>query len=210
MVGQPLLEKSKRMKKAWLIGFNVATLLAWLFYITHALLHGLQFNEQILLFLAIAQGLAIFEIFNAIIGIAGANWLLTTMQVFSRFLVVGLLFWIPAEKWIEIGTNSTITGFMLISIAWSITEIVRALFYLTEIGKTPINAITFSRYTFFIFLYPIGVLGEFLIMFTFWEYREFQVDVWNTILAGIALSYFVFFPKLYMHMWKQRKKKLTA
>lgn len=197
------------MKKFWLISFNVVTLLAWAFFFFHAALHGFAFNEQCRLLLAIAQGLAIFEIMNAVIGIAGANWLLTTMQVFSRFLVVALLFWIPAERWIELSEHSLITGFLLITIAWSVTEIVRALFYLTELTKKPIGAVTFSRYTFFIFLYPIGVLGEFLIIFTFWEYRQFEINVINLALAAIALSYFVFFPKLYMHMWKQRKKKLA-
>lgn len=197
------------MKKFWLIVFNVITLIAWVFYFFHSSLHGLAFDKQSLLLLAIAQGLAIFEIMNALMGIAGANWLLTAMQVFSRFLVVGLLFWIPADRWIEISLNSTITGFMLISIAWSVTEIVRALYYLTELVDRPIRSITFSRYTFFIVLYPIGVLGEFLIMFTFWEYSQFEINVINLALAAIALSYFVFFPKLYMHMWKQRKKKLA-
>jgi very-long-chain (3R)-3-hydroxyacyl-CoA dehydratase len=196
------------MKTNWLATFNIITLLAWAFYFIHASLHGLQFDEQSLLMLAFAQGLAIFEILNAILGIAGANWLLTTMQVFSRFLVVALLFWIPNERLIELGQNSIVSGFLLITIAWSITEIVRALYYLTELFKQSIQAITFSRYTFFIVLYPIGVLGEFLIMYAFWDWREFQFDIFNMALAAIALSYFVFFPKLYGHMWKQRKKKL--
>ncbi|MCB0754637.1 MAG: protein tyrosine phosphatase-like domain-containing protein [Flavobacteriales bacterium] len=196
------------MKTIWLAAFNIITLLAWALYFTHASLHGLQFDEQSLLMLAFAQGLAIFEILNAILRIAGANWLLTTMQVFSRFLVVALLFWIPNERLVELGQHSIITGFMLITIAWSITEIVRALYYLTELFKKSIPAITFSRYTFFIVLYPIGVLGEFMIMYAFWEWREFQFDIFNMALAAIALSYFVFFPKLYGHMWKQRKKKL--
>jgi very-long-chain (3R)-3-hydroxyacyl-CoA dehydratase len=160
--------------------------------------------------LCVAQGLAVFEIMNAILGLAGANWLLTAMQVFSRFLIVSLFFWIPAERWVEISTHSAVTGFMLIAIAWSITEIIRALYYLSELGNANIKAITFSRYTFFIALYPIGVLGEFLIMFTFWEYRQFELNVINLALAGVALSYFVFFPKLYGHMWKQRKKKLVS
>jgi very-long-chain (3R)-3-hydroxyacyl-CoA dehydratase len=196
------------MKTIWLATFNIITLLAWAFYFMHASLHGLQFDEQSLLMLAFAQGLAIFEILNAILGIAGANWLLTTVQVFSRFLVVALLFWIPNERLIELGQNSIVSGFLLITIAWSITEIVRALYYLTELFKKSIQAITFCRYTFFIVLYPIGVLGEFLIMYAFWDWREFQFDIFNMALAAIALSYFVFFPKLYGHMWKQRKKKL--
>lgn len=197
------------MKRTWLISFNVITLVAWTCYFIYALLHGLNFNEQSLFLLAFAQGLAIFEIMNSIIGIAGANWLLTTMQVFSRFLIVALLFWVPNERLIELSQLSWFNGFLLITIAWSVTEVVRALYYLTEILKKQIKSITFARYTFFIFLYPIGVLGEFLVMFTFWEWREFKIDFINIALAAIGLSYFVFFPKLYGHMWKQRQKKLA-
>jgi very-long-chain (3R)-3-hydroxyacyl-CoA dehydratase len=197
------------MKKAWLIAFNIITLLAWSIFFGYALFHGLKFDEFGLVLLSVAQGLAVFEIMNAILGLAGANWLLTALQVFSRFLIVSLFFWIPTERWIEISTHSGVTGFMLIAIAWSITEIVRALYYLSEIGKANIKAITFSRYTFFIALYPIGVLGEFMIIFTFWEHRQFEFNIINLVLAGVALSYFVFFPKLYGHMWKQRKNKLA-
>lgn len=197
------------MKKAWLITFNVVTLIAWVVFFAHAITHGLQANEQGIVLLAIAQGLAIFEITNSILGIAGANWLLTTMQVFSRFLIAGLLLWIPFDTILEIDATLPITGFALISIAWSVTEIVRALFYLTDLLNTSVKAIVFARYTFFIFLYPIGITGEFLVMYDFWKWREFAIEPLNIILALIALSYFVFFPKLYGHMWKQRKKKLA-
>ncbi|MCF8278717.1 MAG: protein tyrosine phosphatase-like domain-containing protein [Flavobacteriales bacterium] len=194
------------MKRIWLIGFNIITLIAWLLYLIHAALHGLEFNQQSLILLSIAQGLAVFEIMNAIIGIAGANWLLTAAQVFSRLLIVFIINWIPAEVLTERGILS---GFAIVTIAWSVTEIVRALYYLTDLYKKEIPAITFSRYTFFIFLYPLGVTGEFLVMYSFWEWRAFELNIINLALAGVALSYFVFFPKLYGHMWKQRKKKLS-
>jgi very-long-chain (3R)-3-hydroxyacyl-CoA dehydratase len=193
------------MKKAWLSIFNLITLVAWSLFFVHALLHGLAFDAQSLLMLNIAQGLAVFEIMNAIIGIAGANWLLTAAQVFSRLLIVFLLNWIPAERMDELDLYS---GFAVVTIAWSITEIVRALFYLSELSKRPSAAVTYSRYTFFIFLYPIGVLGEFMVMYSFWEWRQFEPDLMNLFLAAVALSYFIFFPKLYGHMLKQRKKKL--
>ncbi|MBI1287760.1 MAG: hypothetical protein GC178_09295 [Flavobacteriales bacterium] len=194
------------MKKVWLIAFNIITLLAWSLFLFHVLLHGLAFDEQSLLMLTFAQALAIFEIMNAVIGIAGANWLLTAMQVFSRLLIVFILNWIPADLLHETGWLS---GFALVSIAWGITEILRALYYLTEIFKLNVGFVTFSRYTFFILLYPLGVTGEFMVMFTFWKWRAFEFNLINVALAAVALSYFVFFPKLYGHMWKQRKKKLT-
>lgn len=197
------------MKKLWLVSFNALTLLAWLSFFVYALANELVIDKTALILLAVAQGLAIFEILNSVLGIAGANWLLTTMQVLSRFLVVGLLIWIPLKRLTEINETCFLTGFALITIAWSITEIVRAAYYITELTKTPVSLITFCRYTFFLLLYPIGVFGEFLVMFDFWEYRSFQFDIINSALALIALSYFVFFPKLFGHMWKQRKKKLA-
>jgi very-long-chain (3R)-3-hydroxyacyl-CoA dehydratase len=195
------------MKRTWLIIFNVITLVAWVVFFVHAMMHGLAIDERGLLLLTIAQGLAVFEIMNAMLGLAGANWLLTTMQVFSRLLMAFLLNWIPLELLSELNLYS---GFALVSLAWGITEIVRALYYLTEIFEHPIKAISFSRYTFFLFLYPMGVAGEFMVMFAFWEWRLFEINVINLALAGVAVSYFVFFPKLYGHMWKQRRKKLLS
>jgi len=194
------------MKRMWLIAFNVFTLMAWVLFFVHASLHGLTADGQSVLMLDLAQGLAIFEVLNAVLGLAGANWLLTAMQVGSRLLIVVLLNWIPMELLLEKGFLS---GFAVVSIAWSVTEIVRALFYLTELQSKPSRPITFARYTFFIFLYPIGVAGEFLVMHTFISWRNYQLDLINLALGIVAASYFVFFPKLYGHMLKQRKKKLA-
>lgn len=195
------------MKKTWLSLFNLVTLVAWSLFFAHTLVHGLTFDAQSLMMLNVAQGLAVFEVLNAILGIAGANWLLTGAQVFSRLLIVLLLNWIPGTHLEELGLGS---GFAVVTVAWSVTEIVRALFYLSELSNRPSKMVTFSRYTFFIVLYPIGVLGEFMVMFSFWKWRQFEPNLLNLFLLGVALSYFVFFPKLYGHMWKQRKKKLVT
>lgn len=197
------------MKKAWLVAFNIITLIAWVLFFAHALLHGLSVDEQSIYMLAFAQGLAVFEIMNSVLGIAGANWMLTTIQVFSRFLITALLIWIPFETLEAIDASLPITGFALISIAWSVTEVVRALYYLADLFKKEIKAITYCRYTFFIALYPTGVLAEFLVMYAFWKWREFAFDPLNIALAVVALSYVIGFPKLYGHMLKQRKKKLS-
>lgn len=194
------------MKKTWLIAFNAITLLAWMLFFVHVGLHGFQFDENSLYLLIIAQGLAIFEVINSIFKLAGANWLLTSMQVSSRFLVVGLLWWLPNETVMDQGIYS---GFMLITIAWSITEIIRAAFYLSDLFGKKIKALLWMRYTFFVLLYPIGVIGEFMVMFSFMKWRWFEMDVVGISLVVIAMLYVVFFPKLYMHMFGQRKKKLV-
>ncbi len=193
------------MKKPWLIVFNALTLSAWALFLLHALWHGLRFDTQGLVLLSIAQGLAIFEILNSILGLAGANWRLTTMQVSSRLLIVGLLHWLPMDLLAERGHSS---GFAVVTIAWSITEIIRALYYLTDVLRMEVRTISWCRYTFFIVLYPIGVLGEFMVMYSFWEWRHFAFNGINIGLLIIALSYFIYFPKLYRHMFAQRRKKL--
>jgi len=173
-------------------------------FFLHTLLNGFTINTESLFLLNIAQSLALFEILNAILGIAGANWALTAIQVCSRLLLLGLLNWIPEELLIRIGHYS---GFSVVAVAWSVTEIVRALYYLNSLFGKEIKAISWSRYTFFILLYPMGVIGEFTIMFTFLEWRQFELNTINTGVAVVAVSYFLFFPKLYGHMCKQRKKK---
>lgn len=193
------------MKKIWLILFNIATLLAWMAFFGYTVAHGFAFDGRCMLLLNIAQGLAIFEILNSILRLAGANRMLTTLQVSSRLLVLGLLNWIPEEILIE---QHHYSGFSVVAVAWSVTEIIRALYYLSGLFHREISAVSWSRYTFFIVLYPMGVVGEFMVMFTFIEFRHFGFNVFNMGLAVVALSYLIFFPKLYMHMWKQRKKKL--
>lgn len=194
------------MKRYWLIGFNLLTLVAWALFFIHAALHGLLYDGQSLLMLAVAQGLAVFEIMNALLGIAGAHWLLTTIQVLSRFLVVALLLWMPSD---HVQGQGWLSGFAVIAIAWTVTEIVRALYYLAGIFQQNWTIITFARYSFFLILYPLGVAGEFMVMYTFWSWREWRLDLLNIALGIIALSYFIGFPKLFGHMLKQRKKKLA-
>ena len=194
------------MKKTWLISFNAITLLAWVLFVVYTGVHGFRFDGQSIIMLAFAQGLAIFEVTNSIFKLAGANWVFTALQVGSRCLVVIVLWLLPRDLVADLGVYS---GFFLVSMTWGITEIIRAAFYLSELFEKRIPGLLWMRYTFFIVLYPIGVLGEFMVMFSFIEWREFNHDLINVGLGIIALLYVVFFPKLYRHMFLQRKKKLA-
>jgi len=193
------------MKRNWLIGFNAVTLLAWLVFIAVALADGGQLTARGSIVLLVAQGLAVFEILNAVLGIAGSNWMLTTLQVSSRLLVMGILVLMGRvcpcsgfEGW----------GYPLIAAAWGITEVVRALHYLAGLFNHEVQIVNWLRYSLFTVLYPLGVTGEFLIMYGFWKWRGGQFDLIAAILAIIALSYLIFFPKLFGHMLAQRRKKL--
>lgn len=195
------------MKRNWLIGFNAVTLVAWLVFIAIAVADGLQLTDRGSKALLVAQGLAVFEIMNSVLGIAGSNWLLTTLQVSSRLLVMGILVLMAStcpcagwESW----------GYPLITVAWGLTEVVRAVHYLAGLLGKEWSAVNWMRYSLFLVLYPTGVTGEFLILFGFWQWRGAQFDLLAAALGVIALSYVVFFPKLFGHMLSQRRKKLGS
>ena len=46
--------------------------------------------------------------------------------------------------------------------AWTVTEMIRYLFYTLNLLEVNVALITWLRYTLFIGLYPIGVTGELL------------------------------------------------
>jgi very-long-chain (3R)-3-hydroxyacyl-CoA dehydratase len=192
-------------KRSWLILFNGFTLVAWLVFLVVAASGGFELNTGAAMVLAVAQGLAIFEVMNAILGIAGSNFLLTGLQVASRLLVMALLVMMAPDCPCD-GFEKY--GYPLIVLAWTVTEVIRALNYLSDLLGLGLKAIGWLRYSLFIVLYPLGVTGEFLIIYGYWKWRGEHIDLIALTLAAIAFSYVIFFPKLYGHMLAQRRKKL--
>jgi hypothetical protein len=117
-------------KKTWLIVFNFITLVAWWLFVVVFFLDEFQLTARASVVLALAQGLAIIEIAHAIMGIAGSNWMMTLLQVSSRFFITFLVM-LMASNCPCIGLESF--GYPLIAVAWSLTEIVRALNYLGDL-----------------------------------------------------------------------------
>ena len=97
----------------------------------------------------------------------------------------------------------------LIILAWSITEVIRYSFYLAGLLKKESQLLLFCRYTFFIVLYPMGVTGELLIVYSYLLPFEIGINLPSLVLTTITLVYIIFFPKMYLHMWSQRRKKLA-
>jgi very-long-chain (3R)-3-hydroxyacyl-CoA dehydratase len=194
-------------KKTWLIAFNFITLLAWGLFTVVFVLDDFQITARAAVVLALAQGLAIIEIAHAIIGIAGSNWMLTLLQVSSRFFITFLVVMMAASCPCS-GIETY--GYPLIAIAWSLTEMVRALHYLNDLLHQSWKQLLWLRYSLFLVCYPVGVAGEFLILYGFWQWRGSNVDFIALLLMAIGVSYVVFFPKLFGHMLRQRKKKLGA
>ena len=191
----------------YLIAYNTFALIAWLFYISMVAGHGFILDADSRTLLTIAQSVALFEVLNAAMGWAGGSWWLTTLQVASRILVVVLMNLLPLDLLTSgIGFYSV----SILSLAWGITEVVRYAYYRQNLrGITP-TALEWARYSCFIVLYPVGVTGEFLMMWIFLKKHGLGFNILTISFGAIAVLYTVYFPKLYGYMWSQRKKKLTV
>lgn len=212
----------------YLKAYNLLSFLGWTLLFFWTLSEGFQLNSITLILLNVCQFAAILEVVHAL-----KKWVSTPaqtafMQIISRIYVVVLINIIPSSAYLS---WQGINGLKLILIAWCITEMVRYSFYFlnlmdgtrkhhglqnngVEKNKTSIwsnsnKPIQWMRYTFFIFLYPLGVLGEILIILSMMAWLGWELNIFVIGFGLSLLIYPIFFPGMYGHMWKQRRKKLS-
>ncbi|XP_074027035.1 3-hydroxyacyl-CoA dehydratase 1 isoform X2 [Leptinotarsa decemlineata] len=164
----------------------------------------------------IFQNAAVLEVIHAITRLVRSDPIITTFQVASRVMVVcGVLMATSAAR--------ESMGLGLCLLAWSVTEIIRYSTYtLTLVGAVP-YFLKWLRYTTFIGLYPLGITGELLCLYAAQKevgagnlYSILMPNKYNFIfnyqhfLVFIMLLYIPLFPKLYLHMFAQRKKVLAS
>lgn len=114
-------------------------------------------------------------------------------------------------------------GVPMLLVAWSITEVIRYSFYACNIINKVPSFLTWCRYTFFIILYPMGASGElFTVVRALPEVhvkKHFTLDMPNCLnisfsfwwyLVIFALIYIPGFPKMYFHMFGQRRKVIGS
>ncbi|KAJ3441239.1 ptpla domain protein [Anaeramoeba flamelloides] len=166
-----------------------------------------NFYEGLFPMLQIFQTPAILEIIHAIIGIVPNSPLTVFSQVFSRvFMVWGICkfsSYSQASYW-----------FLIMSEMWSMSEVVRYLYYTLKLICNKVDWIPFgwSRYSFFFVLYPIGVFSELIQIYNtqpqIKENKIFTTKYYNFsiicyVLMVIWIPSFVY---LYVYMIKQRMK----
>ncbi|CAF0721977.1 unnamed protein product [Didymodactylos carnosus] len=103
--------------------------------------------------LKIYQTAAFMEVLHAALGLVRSNAMIVFIQIISRvFLVWGVVNYISYAQ---------LTPGLLIAVTcWSITEIIRYSYYALNLFNSSPSWLTYCRYTFFIVLYPLGVVGE--------------------------------------------------
>ncbi|XP_077990338.1 very-long-chain (3R)-3-hydroxyacyl-CoA dehydratase 2-like [Glandiceps talaboti] len=221
MAAEEQKEKKRQISPAataYLVLYNVVLCAGWTSIGVIMVKHYLETNsmdgmyEAFEMPLKVFQTAAVLEILHAIIGIVPSSVVLTAFQVFSRvFLLWGIVHSIP-----EVQNQIGVTTFML---AWTPTEIIRYAFYTFGLMNRLPYIITWCRYTLFIILYPLGVMGELTTFYKSLSYIKesemFSMTLPNDYNVSFNFYYFVIvtlimyipvFPRLYSHMIRQRKK----
>ncbi|XP_046668468.1 very-long-chain (3R)-3-hydroxyacyl-CoA dehydratase 2 [Homalodisca vitripennis] len=210
--------KPSALSNVYLFIYNFIQVLGWsylLYQVTQHYMAGKSTDTlwtEVKLTVLVFQNAAVLEILHVAVGIVKSNLMLTIFQVFSRVMVVcGILLATP--------TAPLSNGLPLALVAWSVTEVIRYLYYALNIVSLVPYLLIWCRYTFFIALYPIGVTGELLCMYAAQKFVG-ETQLWSLTLPNkwnftfsyhyfiiyIMLLYIPLFPQLYLHMFSQRKK----
>lgn len=198
----------KNSYKPFLILYNTVAGSLWFIHLyntLNAIINNTNVNtfySDSVNFLTITQCLAIIEIFNSLFKIVKSPLLTTFAQVSSRLLIVIGSFKLSATP------ISSFIGYeyFTLSLAWSITEVVRYFFYAFNLLNIQPKVLVFLRYNMFPVLYPLGVTSELIIL-----YKTTQIND-NSLVKLVyivsMLAYLPGFPVLFSHMWIQRKKAM--
>lgn len=208
------------LTKTYLIGYNLLQTIGWtyLLYQLVAFHLGLypagKLYEIVKWTVIIFQNAAVLEVVHAATGIVPSNPVITAFQVASRVMVVcGVL--MPTQA-----ARDTM-GLPLALFAWSVTEVIRYGNYTLALVDLVPYFVKFLRYTTFIALYPIGVTGELLCIYSA-QQEVNRTKLWTIsmpnsanfifnyshFLVFVMLLYIPLFPQMYLHMFSQRRKVL--
>ncbi|KAM8934609.1 very-long-chain (3R)-3-hydroxyacyl-CoA dehydratase 2-like [Pelodytes ibericus] len=219
-------QKKKRgpgaLATAYLVIYNMVMTAGWLViavglvraYLAKGSYHQLYYSiEKPLKFF---QTGALLEIVHCAVGIVPSSVVLTAFQVMSRVFLT----WAVTHSVREVQNEDSV---LLFVVAWTITEIIRYLFYTFSLLNNLPYVIKWARYTLFIVLYPMGVTGELLTIYAALPFVKqtglysislpniynFSFDYY-TFLILVMVLYIPLFPQLYFHMLHQRRKVLTT
>jgi len=154
------------------------------------------------------------EIVHAMLRIVSSNWVTSAIQIFSRCYITFAICTMCPEvcaKW----------PFVMMVLSWSLTEVIRYTYFITESIRMTPPWLTVVRYSTFFVLYPTGASGEWLCAFLALPALKarnlLSLELPNALNFGFSLYaltivvliiYLPGLPYMYTHMMAQRKKHL--
>lgn len=206
-------------KSVYLVLYNSIQVSLWsavLVYLIAAFKNDFPFlhNATALEYATRAQTFAWLEVIHAAVGFGGG---ISTafVQCLGRFVV--LAFVINAVPPIQ---HTILTSLLLLS--WSVADVIRYSFYISSFVGGPGKVVLWLRYSMFLILYPLGITSEWLVYYHTLDFIDstslyrielpnswnfaFDFGTWNRFVLTL---YFYFGPYMFLHMVRQRKRKLS-
>lgn len=147
------------------------------------------------------QLLALAEIFHAYKKWSSTTVALCAAQTGARIYMLIWMYILVIEGNAATDTITKTIAYIMLY-CWCLAEIIRYGYYLfrdSDVWK-------WCRYNAFRLLYPVGVSCELFLLYVVFSRTA---ELWIKILMIITLAaYIIAFPKLYLHLQKQRKQKL--
>jgi opacity protein-like surface antigen len=196
------------LTKAYLVFYNVASMVGWGLVakeVFTALIAGktaAQMSTTALPLVKIVQTTAALEILHSIFRIVPSAWFTTFIQVMSRLIVLWAY---------TVPTSYSHWSLYLLFGSWSLSEIPRYALYVWQL-LFPTSAAPYPlfwlRYSLFAVLYPTGITGEILQLWTALPFLKAHYPIARII------SYIVLFalyppgsPFMYLHMVGMRRSQ---
>lgn len=141
---------------------------------------------------------SVLELLHSLVGLVNSRLGTVFLQSFARLVItVGICYKVPQSP-----GNYSFLAFTAMSLAWSISDIIRYLYYVRSSSRW----LRWLRYSAFIVLYPVGLCTEPYIVFWTLPY----VEGWYFYFLSVGmLIYIPGFYFLYRYMWRQRARALS-
>ena len=153
------------MIRSYLILYNTLSAIAWsvlLFNTGKSFLLDDPYNHQILfhktgIYLAYLQTVALLEVLHAAMGWVRSGVVSNVIQIASRLFVI----WVAGVY----GGSGKHWAYGMMSVAWALSDFTRYAYYLTQLTDASVPILKWARYNFFLVLYPVGTLGEAILIY---------------------------------------------
>lgn len=186
----------------YLVAYNLIQFGGWMAVLLFILLNP----YSVFPYLYVFQVLALLEIIHVYMKWTNSGLANTVMQVAARIIILFMIHTLASHIHFVHSLISLKIIFIVMITAWAISEVIRYSYYVTQLLKKEIPVITWLRYHAFIICYPVGLICE-LYLICVLMYFEGNLSL-SSLLVILIIIYLVCFPILYLHLLKQRKRKL--
>jgi very-long-chain (3R)-3-hydroxyacyl-CoA dehydratase len=192
--------------KKYLKAYNLVQLIGW--FLALLIVPINIFISFIII--CIVQLLSLLEVFHAYKKWSNSSVLFCFLQIGARLMILQIASFLYFSQ-----TNFSPINFFtkenleivlhIMLIIWSIAEIIRYGFYVSIFCNVKSNKFLWLRYHAFIVCYPVGVICEIYLLLNVFLV---STTIPKIFIVLVFIVYAIAFPVLYLHLLKQRKKKL--